>query len=131
LRFILDNNLSPRLARALNALTDGNPEVHHLRDKFDADTPDVEWIQELSSQGNWVVVTEDRRILTRIAERDAFRTAHLTGYFLDKAWCRQTLWVQAEHLVRWWPVILEFATKVTPGHAYGVPLKGRKLKPLM
>jgi predicted nuclease of predicted toxin-antitoxin system len=44
LRFFLDNNLAPRVAKAINALLDEPHEAHHLRDGFSADVSDVEWI---------------------------------------------------------------------------------------
>lgn len=61
MKFLLDNNLPPALARALHELSkaDGH-QVTALREKFKANTPDIEWISQLRAEGNWVVVSKDK-----------------------------------------------------------------------
>jgi predicted nuclease of predicted toxin-antitoxin system len=60
LKFLLDNNLPPALARALNELTKGawtgEHIVTHLRDKFSENTPDEAWIVSRSEESDWVVI---------------------------------------------------------------------------
>lgn len=128
MRFLLDNNISPLIAEALNALTRGDPAVQSLRSKFSADTPDTEWIRVLAEEGDWVIVSADQRILKRRAERDVFRAAHLTAFFLAKGWSHQKFWLCAEHLVRWWPTIMSVAQTVAAPQAYEVPFRGAKLR---
>jgi predicted nuclease of predicted toxin-antitoxin system len=41
LKLLLDHNLAPRIAKALNALFEGQHQIVALRDKFAVDTPDV------------------------------------------------------------------------------------------
>lgn len=48
MRVLFDNNLPPRLARALNELFAGEHLIIALRDKFAPDIEDVDWIQQLS-----------------------------------------------------------------------------------
>jgi hypothetical protein len=48
-RVIFDENLSPALARALNALFAGEHEVAHIRDKFGPKVDDADWISALSA----------------------------------------------------------------------------------
>jgi predicted nuclease of predicted toxin-antitoxin system len=59
-KFFFDNNLPPPLAHALRELS--KPDDHtvfHLKDRYAADTPDVDWIEGLSNEGGWVVITHD------------------------------------------------------------------------
>ena len=61
MKFFVDNNLPPALAKALHALSE--PEGHeacHLKEKFAQDTPDSDWIDTLSKEGGWSVITHDK-----------------------------------------------------------------------
>jgi hypothetical protein len=70
-RVIFDENLSPALARALNALFAGEHEVAHIRDKFGPKVDDADWISALSAEGRWVVVSGDAKIARRKSEQAA------------------------------------------------------------
>jgi PIN like domain len=120
LKFLIDNNLSPYLAMALAALCE--PEsvlVRHLRDKFNSETPDIEWIGVLATEGDWAIVSQDR--LTRKSpERDALRRSGLTAFILARGWTDLREWDKAWHL-RWWPRIMASANLVSG--AFEVPVK--------
>jgi PIN like domain len=63
LKVFLDNNLSPYLALALSTLLEPEgDQVVHLRDRFAHDTEDRVWIEALSGEGGWLVISADRRI---------------------------------------------------------------------
>lgn len=120
MRFFLDNNWSPHLARALAALN--VPEGHHvehLKDRFSASTPDVTWINKLSSEGGWIVVTKDR-LRKGALERAALRSSGLLVFIFVKHWAHTQDWDQAAGLVRWWPRILTVSVQMAPG-AFEVP----------
>ena len=53
MKFLIDNNLSRRLSRALNELDDDH-EVVHLQDRFERSTPDEQWMSSLGCESNWV-----------------------------------------------------------------------------
>ena len=74
MKFFIDNNLPPALARALNELSapDGFTVVAE-RDKFPENTPDTDWISALADEGGWVVITRDK--LSKGLEREALRRA--------------------------------------------------------
>jgi hypothetical protein len=120
--FLCDANISPHLARALNALSvpDGH-SVQHLTEKFSADTPDIEWVQLLSVEGGWAVVTQDRAMARNPIEQEALRRSGLTVFMLGRAWNSQRQWDKAAALVRWWPRIVEQALLVAGGAAFEVP----------
>lgn len=133
MNFFIDNNISPKIARALHELSNGAPEepshtVAHLRDKFEANIPDVEWISRLAEEGQWVVVAGDLRITTNAHEREAWMSSGMTAFFLKKGWMNVPYWEQARKLVTWWPRILDQARLMEAGVGYLVPLTGQKLR---
>lgn len=73
MKFLLDNNLPPALAQALNALSakEGH-QVFHLRQKFSANTPDRDWIQVLGQETDWAVISQDLFRKGQL-EKQAFR----------------------------------------------------------
>lgn len=123
MRIVFDNNLSPHIAHAAGALSRREAdieEVIHLRDRFQPNTPDVEWISKLAENGRWAIVSSDRFTKNNDAEREALRRAGHTVFVLERQWSEQTFWLQAERLVRWWPQILAQARLVSDG-AFRVP----------
>ncbi len=126
MRFLLDNNLSPRLARALNELTRGSGhEVTALRERFPADTKDTQWIGRLAQEGDWAVVCGDRGILTNPIELKALRDSGLTIFFLARGWASLEHWPKAAKLVQHWPKIEATVENVLPGVCYTVQLNGK------
>lgn len=123
MKFLLDNNLPPALARALHELTyadfDEEHEVVHLKDKFPASTPDVEWIEALTKEGDWVVITHDK--FNKGFEREVLRRAGIKVFMLDKSWGNHDFWEKAYQLVRWWPAIVDQSERLKDGAAYQVP----------
>ena len=62
MKTIIDENLSPALAKALNALFAGEHQIVHMRDRFGPGVKDVEWIGRLSDDGRWIVISGDAGI---------------------------------------------------------------------
>lgn len=123
MKFLLDNNLPPAIARALHELTrsDYNHSVEHLKDKFPANTPDTAWIEALAKEGDWVVITHDK--FNKGLEREVLRRAGLKVFMLDKSWGNHQFWEKAYQLVRWWPAIIDQSERLKDGAAYQVPWK--------
>lgn len=120
MKFFVDNILPPALAKALHALSE--PWAHtvvHLRERFSSNTFDSEWIEALSNEGGWSVVTHDK--LNKGLEREALRRAGLIVFFLDKGWSNHQFWDKAHNLVRWWPRIVEQSEGIKGGAAFKVP----------
>jgi hypothetical protein len=118
-KFFIDNNLPPPLAYALRELS--KPDDHvvlHLKEKFAANTLDTVWINSLSEEGGWVVVTHDS--LNKGLEREALRRAGLMVFFLDKSWKDHKFWEKAHNLVKWWPRIIEQSAGIHGGAAFKV-----------
>ena len=131
MRFFLDNCLSPRLAKCLDALGAPRHSVTHLREMFEEDTTDPEWIGTLAKQGDWILVSGDMRITKNPQNREAWTRSKLTGFFLGKGWSNRPLEEQAWRLVRWWPDITKVAARVKPGAGFLVhPNRFGKLEQL-
>jgi hypothetical protein len=121
--------MPPRIVDALRALEDGYV-VKHLRELFPVDTPDIEWIQRIASDPDWVIISGDIRISQNEFERRAWLESGLTAFFLAKGWTRLKLWDQAWRLVKWWPEIVAQAIRIKPGAGFIVPLKSARLEQL-
>jgi hypothetical protein len=124
LNFLLDENLPPAFARSLDALSSpqGDP-VSHVRDHVGRGTDDAAWINTVGKVGPHVVVSGDRRMLTRKHELQALRDQKLTTFVLAHGWNSLPFWEKAWLLVRWWPKLVELASKHPPGSIFAVPYR--------
>lgn len=123
MRFFFDNNLSKHLAHAVHDLCQfeiGDNSAFHLTDKFRPDCPDLEWIGALASEGDWVVISQDR-LHKHDLERQALKKSGLIVFALDKHWASQQYWPKARNLIHWWPSIMEQAVRFQGGAALRVP----------
>jgi len=120
-QFFIDNNLPQPLAEALHALSAPKGyQVVHLKQKFTPSTPDTEWIESLSKESDWVVITQDH-LRKGDLEKEAFRQSELVAFFLTRQWAHHLYWDKAHQLVRWWPAIIEQSQFITGGAAFKVP----------
>ena len=127
---LIDNNLSPKIARALNELFYPEHEVVALRDKFSANTSDEEWISELSASGRWVVISGDRRITRNNAEYAAFRNSHLVGFFLARGLYKASVAKQAERIIALWGSMEALARTVEGGAMFELQIKSLRIRQL-
>lgn len=132
MRFFVDNNLAPSLAKMLHALAEyDHHQVIHLRDRFLLNTPDSTWLQQLSREGDWFVLSGDLRISRNPHERIFWQQSELISFFLAKGWINAPFYEQAWKLARWWPTILKVALKAEAGAGFIIPFAAsNKLKPL-
>lgn len=125
MKFLLDNNLPPKLARAIHQLVEGEGHsVVALRDRFSADAVDEEWIRLLDREGDWVVISRDRyskRMTSGAVERELLRGSSLVVFVLDKGWRAFHDWELAWRLIRWWPTLQQTAMTIEGGVGYRVP----------
>ena len=131
MKFFFDNNISPNLASAINALTVSEDyDVTHLRQKFSTNTPDIDWIASLAKEGEWTIISGDSRISKNKHEREVWRRAGLTTFFLAPGWMNIGFWEQSSKFVRWWPRIVEQTQFVQPGAVFEIPVRygGGKFK---
>jgi hypothetical protein len=124
-KVIIDENLSPALAKALNALFAGEHEVVHIREKFGPSVKDADWIPQLSSGGRWIVISGDAKIAKRKAEQAAFRHSRLIGFFLSPALNGAKVTKQMQRLLALWDDIENIAKLVAGGAMYELPISGK------
>lgn len=119
--------MSFRIPRALQELF---PEHEHklvaLRDKFSLDIKDVDWINALSSEGHWVIVSGDRRITKNHSEYQAFRNSRLTGFFLAPGLGKSPVIKQTERILAFWEPMMTLASTVKPGAAFELPMRSNQ-----
>ena len=128
--YLIDNNLPPALARAINELCKNHYDarVYALKDRYPANTRDIDWITDLGSQENWVIISQDR-FAKGEAEKMALRDSGLTVFFLAKQWSTEKYWNKSHNLVRWWPSIMEQAERMKGAAAFKVGWRhGNKAK---
>ena len=130
MKVLFDHNLSPRIARAFQALMGSDHEIVALRDKFAANIKDVDLISELSREGGWIFISGDRRITRNRAEKAAFQSSKIIGMFLSSGLYKSSVMKQAERLIVLWPTIETVSKNVSGGSMFELPMKSTKLSPL-
>lgn len=123
MRFFLDNNLSPRLARALDCLEgDDGCRVTHERERFPCNADDQDWMSVLAGEGDWVVVTCDFYRQPHV--RQAWRESGLPVFILMAGWLPLGFWNISWKLIKLWPDILSHARAARAGDRFDIPVKG-------
>lgn len=118
MKFFLDNNLPPSWAACLSACSrsqfvDGAvEEVAHLKIRFPANTPDVDWIHSLASEKNWTILSGDAFRKGNGAERKILRKSGVSVFVLQSSWSSYPYWEKTSQLMRWWPRIVDQANAV-------------------
>jgi hypothetical protein len=126
MKFFIDNNLSPRIARALSALEGEHGDtVVHLKEKFAQDATDEYWMTELGRESDWIVLTCDKRISKNPHELKAWKESGLVVFFLKSAWLNIQFWEQSWQIIKRWTEIKNIASTASANSAYLVPVKGK------
>ncbi|ESZ34487.1 hypothetical protein X731_31010 [Mesorhizobium sp. L2C054A000] len=129
MKALVDENLSPALARSLNALFAGEHEIVHIRE-FGPGVKDVAWIGQLSTEGRWIVISGDRRITRNKVEYAAFRSSRLVGFFLSKGLYKAPVVKQMERLLALWSTIEKQSEIVAGGAMFELPIKSTRIEQL-
>jgi len=129
-KVLIDENLPPALARALDALFKGDHEVIHLRARFGPNVTDREWIDRLSAEGRWIVISGDRRITRNRVEYTAFRNSRLVGFFLSKGLYKAPLVKQMERILALWGAMETQSGIVAGGAMFVLPMESTRLEQL-
>lgn len=130
MRFFLDNNLPPRVARALHCLLTPMHSAVHLKERFVPDIADVDWLDALADEPDWIILSADTAISRNPHEVAAWKRGGHPTFFLKAHWVHQPLWLQASRLFLLFPEILRRAEKARSGDAFVVPFKGGKIEKL-
>jgi hypothetical protein len=125
---MVDNNLSPSLARSLQPLFDEH-EFKALSEKFPANIKDVDWITSLNAEGGWAALTAERRLKTRPHERLALERSNIVFFFLTGSWLKYPVPEVAWRLIRLVPRMAN-QTELTESGLFDLPVNASsKLRP--
>ncbi len=119
--FFFDNNLSPKLAKAINELDEVYPIIH-LRDIFPADTEDEIWLRHVGNN-NMVLVSRDTKIRKHPAEINAIRKHRIGAFFLIGK--KYTKWQGIRQLICAWEEIRTLVSETTKPFVFQVSLRGK------
>ncbi|RCK30233.1 hypothetical protein TH9_19550 [Thalassospira xiamenensis] len=122
--FLFDENMPPKLARAIIELSKGdNHQILLIRDEFGAGTSDVSWMTQAHVKygPDVVAITCDHYIRKRPHEILAFKQNDLRAFILPKLFNQYKYWDKSAFLVRWWPKIVETAEASATGELFLVP----------
>lgn len=130
MKLFVDENLPPQLARGLSALFAGDHEITCHRDKFGTRCRlDEEWIPELGSEGDWVVLSGDLNIARKRPQRELFFRSKLVGFFPRAAVMELPLPKKAARILTVWDQMMSIARDVRPG-VFELQQRGDQFKAL-
>lgn len=128
MKLLVDNNLPPRLAEALNVIFAPGHEITALREKFGrSNLKDEEWIPKLGAEGGWAVLSADMNIARKRPSRQLFVGAGLVGFFFSPSLQKAPLNLQAARVLTIWPQMVSHM-KTTANGVFEVPASGRKFR---
>jgi hypothetical protein len=129
LKLLLDHNLSPRIARALQAIFSDCHHVIPLKDKFHGAISDISYIGALDKEGGWSVLTRDLRMKTRPHERAALDRSRVVFFFIEGAWRKFDVAETAARLILLFPKMAQQSDLADRGR-FALPInRGSKLRP--
>jgi hypothetical protein len=117
--FFVDRDLGPRVGRALREV---KVDVVLHADRFTASESDAVWIRSVSADG-LVILTRDRHIRRRPAERQAFEDAGARCFVVATG--ASTPLDDVRALLIAWPLILEHVASTPAPFMYGIARDGR------
>ena len=128
MKLLVDHNLPPRLASALNEIFAPQDTVVALREKFGrSDLKDEDWIPKLGREGGWAVLSADMNIARKKPSRDLFIAEGLVGFFFSPALQKWPLNRQAARVLTIWPQLISHMNTTANG-VFEVPVKGTKFR---
>lgn len=130
MKFLGDANLSPAVARLLNAFDQQN-EVHALSDFWPQHTSDSVWIREVRAKladEHPVILGGDGRILRNKPELLALKQEGLTFVYLAPGWT-QLSWAEfAWRIIKAWPAVVTNVGAVTRPTDFEVKVSSLKVE---
>lgn len=128
MKLLVDNNLSPSLAHSLQCLFPEH-QIVALRERFPANTKDVDWMSVLDDEGGWAVLTAERRLKTRPHERLALDRSKIVFFFLTGSWLKYSVVEMAWRIIRLVSK-METQTTLTESGLFDLPVNANsKLRP--
>lgn len=110
--FFFDNDISPRVPRALSVLDETHNYVA-LRDHFDVSTPDTQWIPSIGRDG-WILISKDYSQRRRKEEHSSLKSNNVKALYIRTSE-NQDLFSDTAKILKNWRKIIEWANAARPG----------------
>ncbi len=124
LKFLIDENLAPQIAKGMAGF--GQPVIHIADCEYlGKGVQDTDLLEHIGNRG-WFLLTHDKNISKKPAEKHAFMKYQIGAFFLggkDRSICSYI-----QQLVRNWPRIKELAARKRRPFAYRIPPNGTNIK---
>ena len=124
MKILLDEHITPRVASAVQSLTNAERrgwEIESIRGSSYQSTEDEHWVQLFAKSGGNAFVSADRRMLKRESFLIELHSTALTAVFLPRYWQQQRLHLQAAFILRYWDYIVERADNGEAGSCFKLP----------
>jgi len=129
--FYFDENIAPRIARALAVLTEAEPiEVYSNVDVFKRGAKDEEWIPKVG-KNDGIVITQDLNIHRTRHQRELYKK-HNVGvvFFKPPKKHGYPYWEMLTQILTSWPDIIKTIERAERPFAYIIRPKSKKLEKL-
>ncbi|WP_341208968.1 hypothetical protein [uncultured Sphingomonas sp.] len=128
MKLLVDHNLPPRLAEALDKIFTPDHLIVSLGRKFGRhNLKDEEWIPLLGQEGGWAVLSADMNIARKRPSRELFIRAGLVGFFFSPAMQKWPLSRQAARVLMLWPQMISHLGTTANG-VFEMPASGGKFR---
>ena len=122
-KFLADQNISPKLVRILHQLDERSiTSIYHEADMVDG--LDAEWLPKAAERG-YVCVTCDCRMATELSLAQILISEKVKVIFLSDYFADSKKWEQALWLLRYWQKIKAFAQDMSSGQLVRVHKNGK------
>ena len=124
MKICFDENISPRVANAVLALTGNRKgfEVCYVRQLFGPSTPDPHWMKHFAGDDGTAIVSGDYDILQHWPNLIAYIESGLISFFPPTVFKRLRGYSRAALLIRWWPTIIEKIKMSDRGDIWRMPM---------
>jgi len=116
-------------ANALLEAFDREHQIIPLLDRFEAGTPDTDWLPSIA---RWspkpVIICGDARILKNQVERAALKEAKLMFVLLASGWTQTPWHTYAWKIIKVWPRIVEVTSKTLRPTVFEVSVSTLKVE---
>jgi hypothetical protein len=130
MKFYFDENIAPRIARALAVLTEADSvEIYSIAD-IKRGAPDEEWIPVVGKKEG-IVITQDMNIHRTRHQRELYKK-HGVGvvFFKPPKKSGYSYWEMLTQILTSWPDIIKTVEKAEKPFAYVIRPRSKKLERL-
>ncbi|MDZ4684402.1 MAG: hypothetical protein SH850_04880 [Planctomycetaceae bacterium] len=123
MKYLFDNDISPRFAQMLRAL---EIDVVALREIMPADTKDADFLGDLKRRHSIdVFISNNSAQRTNRIEAALLKSSGVTALYFNPFWGSLRLWGQAKWLINHWEKIEGFVRGAAPGTCADIQARGR------